>query len=504
MPETSLVPLDIQPPPAPVDPEATDNALLRFVAAPDLEVLEARVHLVGGAHTANLAGGANVSSGTALIDLGGLRPITRINFARSGSPSKLMIQLGGTWFLPAPAGGVATFEDYAPNTPFPELVTEKALLSRVASVSTVESVTFPTNVALRLADGGVPFFFLRAALRESGADVPDFGSQLALALRSAEPVDGMSRVDMFAHSDTLGSLTVDQAEVSFRIARGLVDGVAVDARTCSVPGALNLALPPGLHVPTGREPVSRVALSLEGQRFGPSFAPALHHHGAVVAPAFQVAQPVDVADALTVTSVSFSLLRRASGPLTVEVRRDVDGEPRGSVLATASVPVDALPGAAFAPLDVPLTPPLAIDAGVRIWLVLRSDQADVEWAADDTPADRLGALVSLDRGNTWQPHPFTTTYTLLLALGTPSVTLKFAEAPQTLTLEPAALPVELDAGTPLVQDLNAALTDGRQPGDSLPEALQLAIAAIDAPGLQVTLVHFDVTFDQTLTANLGN
>ena len=149
--------------------------MLTFVVAEGVEILEAKVSLAGAAFKANLANDPPISGGQAVIDLGGLRPLTRVNFtkANAGTDSKLMIQLGGTWFRPEAAGGV-NFDDYDPSTPFPELITEKVLLSNVANVSNVESITFPTNVTLRLTDGGIPFFFQRGSLRPAGVEVPDF------------------------------------------------------------------------------------------------------------------------------------------------------------------------------------------------------------------------------------------------------------------------------------------------------------------------------------------
>src|SRR5215213_2745002 len=73
-------PLQILPPPGVFDAQASDNAVLRFRSRAGVEVLDARLHLAGGEHTANLASGAVITSGQALVDLGGLRPISRINF----------------------------------------------------------------------------------------------------------------------------------------------------------------------------------------------------------------------------------------------------------------------------------------------------------------------------------------------------------------------------------------------------------------------------------------
>jgi hypothetical protein len=493
--------LEIQPAPRAVDPEATDNTLLRFVVSPGVEVLEARLRVVGQQHTANLADGASVSASQALIDLGGLRPVTRVNFTRSGSPSKLMIQVGGSWFLPAPAGGVSRFDDYAPNTPFPELLTEKALLSNVASVSVVESVTFPSNVALRLRDGGVPFFFLRGSLRASGADVPDFAQHLNLAVRTCEPIDGACVIDLIAHSDTFGTIGGSQVSVAFREVHDILASMSPEARTLIVPAAggasIALPLPLGLRVPFGRPPVAAVSLALAATGFGPAFAPTPPRRGAIVSPSFQVAQAVDIPTSQTVAGIHLQLLPRRNGTLTVELHRDASGEPRGALLATASAPLTSLPEAPFSTVKTSFDPPLALTRGERVWVVLRSDDADVEWAGDDVPPAGQPALFSQDRGNAWQPHPLTTSYAFEVALPNPfAFTVSVGGQDQSVGLSP----VTLDATTPLVHGLNRVLTDGRDLGSPLPAQVELQLTADPPLHLAVILATLDITLTQTVTA----
>jgi hypothetical protein len=498
-----IPPLRIQLAPGGFDPEASDNAVLRFVARTGLEVLEAKLHVNGGEHTANLASGVSVSSGQALIDLGGQRPFTRVNFTRTvaNNPSRLMIQLGGTWFLPTAAGAVGDFNNYVPNTQFPELITEKALLSNVASVSNVESITFPTNVTLRVGDGGVPFFFQRGGLRVGGVEVSDFAEHLDLALRSCEPVEGVCTIDLVAHSDTFGSIVADEPRVTYRALHNTLEGLALEQRTvmlaAGAPGSFALPVPAELTVPSGRPPVSGVSLDLVAVAFGPSFAPAALRRGAVVSSAFQVAQAVDLTADMTVAALYLFMQRRASGSLTVDLRLDADGEPRGAVLASASPGLDTLSADAFGWLEVLLDPPPVIEAGRRAWIVLRTDDADVEWGGDDVPSGGLAALVSFDRGNTWQSHPLAATYAFRLVLPAPlTFQLAIGGKQQTLPFDPTLLPVAFDSTSALVDGLNAVLTNGRIAGQALPLHVDVELTSEPPLLLQTTLTRVDVAFIQ--------
>jgi len=115
-------PVVAAPPSDPFQPQRPDNPVLRLLVASGVEVREARARLTGASQTANLSGGASISSGSAQIALGGPRPVTRIRYAKAaGGASPLMIQLGGAWFQPQPAGGVR-FDDYPSDTRFPELM----------------------------------------------------------------------------------------------------------------------------------------------------------------------------------------------------------------------------------------------------------------------------------------------------------------------------------------------------------------------------------------------
>ncbi len=492
-------PLDMLPPSDTPDPQASDNVVKRFVATPDVEILDARLHLAGAAHTANLASGASVSGGQALIDLGGLRPLSRVNFTRTsaGADSALMIQVGGSWFLPAPVGSVL-FSDYNPNVPFPELITEKALLSNAASVSNVESITFPSNVTLRLGDGGVPFFFQRGALRASGVPVPDFAQQLDLAIRSSEPLEGVCHIDLVAHSDAFGTLVANQAQVTFRTQRNCLVGLDLATRTGTLPSAFALPVPSGLTLPVDRPPVSTVSLAAVAIGFGPSFAPALLRRGAVVSADFQVAQAIDIQVELSVDGLYLYLQSRGNGALTVELRLDADGEPRGAVLASSTPRVDELPTTGFEWLEVVLDAPVAVAGGTRVWIVARADQAGVEWAGDDVVG--LPALVSLDRGNSWQAHPLTASYALRLALPSPlTLGMQVGDERQAVPLIPVAFPLTLDSAAPLVRGLNAALTNGRGSGDPLPDGVAIELSVEPVLALQLTLTQFDVTYVQTLS-----
>ncbi|HEY1294536.1 MAG TPA: hypothetical protein VGJ60_15775 [Chloroflexota bacterium] len=499
---SSSPPLQIQPPPVAFDPEASDNALLRFVARPDVEVLEAKLHLSGDEHTANLASGASVSSGQALIDLGGPRPFTRVIFTPN-TPARLMIQLGGAWFLPGPAGAVTDFNSYVSSTQFPELVTEKVLLSSVTSIRNVESITLPTNVTLRAGDGGVPFFFQRGGLRVAGIDVPDFAEHLDLAIRSSEPVDGGCSVDLIAHSDTFGTVVAEQPRVTYRALHNTLDGLTGDQRTLMLSagavGIFPLPVPEGTLVPVDRPPVSAISLDLVAMAIGPLFAPPELRRGAVVSASFQVAQAVDITADVTVVSINLLLQRRSPGSLRVDLRLDADREPRGAVLASASPTLVGLPDAAFDWLEIPLDSPAPLKGGRRVWIVVRTDDADVEWAGDDTPSGGLAAMVSLDRGNSWQVHPLSVTYAFRLALPAPlTFQLELGDESQAVLFDPSSQPVAFDSSSPLVAGLNTALTSGRSAGQALPSHMDVALRSDPPLLIQVTLTRFDVALVQDL------
>jgi hypothetical protein len=272
------------PPTDPFQPERPDNPVLRLLVADGVEVREARARLTGSSHTANLAGGASISAGSAQIALGGPRPVTRIRYPQAaGGASPLMIQLGGAWFQPQPAGGVR-FDNYPSDTRFPELITEKVLLGNVASVSDVESTTFPSNVTLRLTDGGVPFFAGRGDLRTAGADIPDFGAQLAQTLQGCEPIDGVCALDLVAHSDTFGTIAADVTRIAYRVSVNSLGDAPFDARTVLLPadgGAVfDVPLAGGLTIPPDRPVVAGVSMSLVALGLGPAFAPHLGRRGA--------------------------------------------------------------------------------------------------------------------------------------------------------------------------------------------------------------------------------
>jgi hypothetical protein len=493
-------PFAIQPIPAgSFDPQASDNVVKRFLAAPDIEVLDARLRLVGGEHTANLASSESVSAsgGQAIIDLGGLRPITRVNFtqASANADSKLMIQVGGSWFLPATVGSV-NFNDYSPNARFPELITEKALVNNAASVIDVESITLPTNVTLRLGDGGVPFFFQRGGLRPTGVPVPDFAQQLDLAIRSTDPTNGVCQIDVVAHSDAFGTLVASNTSVTFRTLRNSLDELDFAARTRSLPSTFDLPVPGGLTVPADRPPVAAVSLAAVAIGFGPSFAPALPRRGAVVSAEFQVAQAADMDTDLVLDGLYIYVQPRGSGALTLELRLDADGEPRGAILASSSPALDQLPGDAFTWLEIALDTPLPVSGGTRLWIVARADGAGVEWAGDDVVGPP--ALVSVDRGNSWQAHPLTASYAFRRALPTPLVLgLQVGNELQPVSLDADELPLTLDTAAPLLRGLNAMLTAGRDAGAPLPASVSIALSSDPVLPLQVTFTQFDATFVQT-------
>ena len=78
-------PVVTMPPTDPFEPERPDNPVLRLLVADGVEVREARARLTGSSHTANLAGGASISAGSAQIALGGPRPVTRIRYAQAAA-----------------------------------------------------------------------------------------------------------------------------------------------------------------------------------------------------------------------------------------------------------------------------------------------------------------------------------------------------------------------------------------------------------------------------------
>ena len=497
-------------PPGPFAPEEPDNLLLTFVVAEGVEILEAAVSLRGTAHTTNLRARAVITNGRALIDFGGLRPLTRIDFTRGGTgeTNRLMIQLGGVWHLPAPAGAVTDFNLYTRDTPFPELITEKVLLGNVASVENVESITFPSNVTLRLTDGGVPFFFQRGNLRAEQVRVPDFGEQLALAARGVEPVGGTSAIDLIAHSDTFGTIFVDRASVASRVTHNSLNGLTFEARTRTIPAGgsvrLDLPLAAGLELPEGRPAVTAVLLDLLAVGFGPTFVPAVVRHGAVVSAEFGVAQPVDIGSPLTMSTLHLYLLRRkAMAALTLELRQDTDGEPRGAVLAAASVDAAGLPDGEFGWLPVTLPAPLVTEAGTRRWIVLRAEAGEVEWGGDNVPSGGLAAQFSADRGNTWQPHPMAAGFLFEQVLPDPDVplTLRLAAGgqQQAVPYDPSRFPVALDAESPLVRGINAAIekATGGKPGTPLPAAIGLILSADPPLPVQVSFTRCDVVLAQT-------
>ena len=490
----------------PFDPEAPDNLILRLQIAPAVAILAASVRLQAASHPANLVNHAQISidNNLAQIDFGTLRPLTRITCTPVTGTHRLMIQLGGTWFQPAGVANV-DFGNYTSNTKFPELLTEQVLLDNVTAITNIESISFPANVVLRLTDGGVPFFFQRGDLRPVGVQVPDFGQQLALTLQGCEPVQGRCVIDLIAHSDAFGTITATQPRLVYRFVHNSLDGLAFAARTVTVPagGSATFPLPLRQDLTSTPEqvPVAAVTLGLVAIGFGPVFAATEGRRGAVVSAQFQVAQAVTLAQALTVSALYLYLLSRTlKTSLTLELRADVDGEPRGALVATAPVEVSALAENTFAWVPTPLTEPVAIEANARIWIVLRADVGEVEWRGSDIPADGSAALFSIDRGNTWQTHPLAASYVFQQLLPDPATPLtlqiQVGGEEQEIVYTADAAPLSLGSEAPLVLGMNRAIIES---GTTLPSTIDLTLRTDSAMPVQVTLTQFDIAYTQVFS-----
>ncbi len=490
------------------DPEAPEGPVLRLRVAEGVEVFSATAGLTGAAYTANLAGAASSGGGRTLIDFGDPRPVTRIVY-HENVPVRLMIQLGGSWILPAEAGGV-DFAEYTSGTSFPELIAAKVLLDSQVTVSVVESRTYPTHVAVRVTDGGVPFFFHRGELRRAGVQVPDFTRQLALALDGCEPAGGACTLDLVARSETFGTVAMPSAQVVSRTRHNSLapsfEDLSFARRTRTlVPGAeppepFRVPVPPDLTLSAEPPAVTAVELNLIALGFGPLRVAAGGCRGAVVSERFQVAQPVTFGEAPAVAAVHLYLLRRSpQAALTVELRAEADGEPRGALLASVSQPASGLAEDAFGWLRMSFEQPVAVAAGARLWLVLSAGEGEVEWRGDGAPAEGEAALYSDDRGNTWRPHPLAACFVFessLAALETPlGLTLGAGDQEQPVIYDPQALPLALDADAPLVRGINQAITGDS--GAPLP-AFELTVRSDAALPVQVTLTRLDVTYTQTL------
>lgn len=486
-------------------PETPDNALLTLAVAQDVEIAEARLTLAGAPHTANLAGTAVPTGTLVTLEFSALRPCTRIGFVKAdaAAPSTLMVQLGGVWHQPAAAGGV-DFANVQPGAAFPELVAEKALLSNVASVSNVESTSYPANVTLRLGDGGVPFFFHRGELRGE-VWVPDFSQHLALALQGIEPVGGVRSVDLVAHSDAFGIITATAARLVGRMAHDSLQGLSDAERTVAIPAggtaSFNMPAPQGLAPPQDRPAVTGASVAFTALAFGPAFPAPAGRRGAIVSAQFQVAQAVDFPAKLTASGVHLYLLRRTpQAALTLELRADGGGEPRGTILATASFQADGLPDGAFDWATVALEKPLALEAGARLWIVLKADQGEVEWRGDDVADSMPAARFSADRGNTWQPHSLAVSYIFERLLPDPAaplaITLKVGDERQEIPYQPETFPAVLDASSPLVRGLNAVIAaqTGGELDAPLPLEIAVAMVADPPPPVQIVLTRLDVTY----------
>jgi hypothetical protein len=501
-------------PPAPFDPEATDNLILRLQIAPALEILEASVRLQGDSHQANLVNHARISvdNNLAEIGFGELRPLTRIGFTPVAGAHRLMIRLGGAWIQPDGPASV-NFANYSSNTRFPELVTEGVLLDNVAAVTNIESISFPANVVLRLTDGGAPFFFHRGELRTAGVQTPDFGQQLALALQGCEPVNGRCTIDLIAHSDAFGTITATQPRVVYRFVHNSLDGLDFAARSVLIPagGGATFLLPlrqnlantpasPNEGTSGVQPPVAAVTLRLVPIGLGPVFATGARR-GAIVSAQFQVAQAVVFGQPFTVAALYLYLLRRTpKAGLTMELRGDVDGEPRGAVLATAPVGVSGLAENTFAWAAATLGEPVTLEANTPIWIVLKAGEGEVEWRGGDIPTGGPAALFSTDQGNTWQSHPLTASYVFQQLLPDPATALTLRiEAggeQQEIIYAPENFPLSLGPDSALVRGINAAIA---QSGAPPPSSVGLTLRSDSALPVQVTLTQFDIAYTQVHT-----
>jgi hypothetical protein len=335
--------------------------------------------------------------------------------------------------------------------------------------------------------------------------VPDFSQQLALALQGIEPVDGVRSVDLMAHSDAFGIISATAAQLVGRMAHDSLQGLSGAECTVAIPAggtaSFDMPTPQDLALPQDWPAASGASVAFTALAFGPVFPAPAGRRGAVVSAQFQVAQAVDFPLGLTVSGVRLYLLRRTpQAALTLELRADAGGEPRGTVLATASFQADGLPDGAFAWAAVALEKPLAVKAGARLWIVLKADQGEVEWRGGDVADSMPAARFSADRGNTWQAHPLATSYIFERLLPDPAaplaITLEVGGERQEIPYQPETFPAVLDASSPLVRGLNAVIaeqTDG-EPGASLPQAIAVALGADPPQPVQIVLTRLDVTY----------
>lgn len=197
----------------------------------------------------------------------------------------------------------------------------------------------------------------------------------------------------------------------------------------------------------------------------------------------------------------YLLGRTPKTSLTLELRADVDGEPRGTLVATAPVEVSTLVENTFTWVPTPLAEPVAIEVNARIWIVLRADVGEVEWRRSDIPADGSAALFSTDRGNTWQTHPLAASYVFQRLLPDPTTPLtlqiQVGGEEQEIVYTADSTPLSLESEAPLVQGMNRIIII--ESGATLPSTVDLTLHTDSAMPVQVTLTQFDIAYTQVFS-----
>jgi hypothetical protein len=188
--------------------------------------------------------------------------------------------------------------------------------------------------------------------------------------------------------------------------------------------------------------------------------------------------------------------RTTQAALTVELRQDADGEPRGAVVARLSLSADRLAADNVEWFPVILGAPVSIAADRRLWVVLKADQGEVEWRGDQEIMDQQDALFSSDRGNTWQRHPMSASFIFQQLLPDPvsplTIQMQIGDFQQDLLYDPGTFPLVLDASSPLVQGINQIIQTSNQP-----ETISLRLSTDSPLPVRVTLTQADLSLTQT-------
>ncbi|MDQ4025427.1 MAG: hypothetical protein M3217_08050, partial [Actinomycetota bacterium] len=330
----------------------------------------------------------------------------------------------------------------------PGVTVSRFRLSALRGAPGVDEVTIrsvATNVSVRA--GSLPPFWTRVGELAAEVTTPDFAAILQEALRTAEVVNGSTRVALTVHSDALCRLDVE-CEVEYErsqsaLPAGLPEATfAFDHGSLATgsPAPLSVELPVGAIVTPGAT-AGRLTGAFESSRV---LAGAL---GAVsppffvkIAPGRSQAHPLEAAADERISGLDLLLRAAPAGAsLDLTLVSDADGKPWDQPLLArpVNVRVTRAPSGTATWIGAALPADVRLDAGRRYWVVLQCLDGEAEWGCESGPSEAPGLHTSIDEGLSWRPSAAVGADGPLVAF------VRLRKVPETFEM-----PVRLEVGEP--------------------------------------------------------